>query len=273
LIYCEIKDAVHYVPVAERLGASKHAAHDMLPLVGMTGAVNFVVTIPKPLSGAVLAPRMLCITRHRRRGQPMPLQPDVPAERRARKRSDIIQAALACFARKGYNNTTMDDIVAESGLSKGSLYWYFASKDDLFAAALLSVFASFGQEAVAALEQCPTASDKLRAMAQEVVSFCRATEGLFNLFLEFWASSARREETSQLWVGLLNQYKDVVVHIIEEGVRSGEFKPVDAQQLVWAMMAAYDGLSAYVIMVPDMDLGLVSQVFIETLLKGLGADG
>ena len=47
----------------------------------------------------------------------MPLRSDVSAERR----TQIIQAAIACFLHKGYNNTTMDDIVAEGGLSKGSL--------------------------------------------------------------------------------------------------------------------------------------------------------
>ena len=119
---------------------------------------------------------------------------DVADERRAQ----IIQAALACFTRKGYNNTTMDDIVAESGLSKGSLYWYFKSKDDLFAEALLSVFMDVGQEAIAALEQCSTASDKLRAMAQATVHFAKKVEGFFSLFLEFWASSPRREEAGQL---------------------------------------------------------------------------
>lgn len=62
-------------------------------------------------------------------------RPNVSAERRAQ----IIRAALACFMRKGYNNTTMNDIVAESGLSKGAIYWYFESKDDLLRSAILAL--------------------------------------------------------------------------------------------------------------------------------------
>ena len=194
---------------------------------------------------------------------------DVADERRAQ----IIQAALACFPRKGYNNTTMDDIVAESGLSKGTLYWYFKSKDDLFAEALLSVFMNVAQEAVAAMEQYSTASDKLRAVAQATVGFGKMVEGYFSLLLEFWASSPRREEAGQSWISLLTEYKDIVVEIIEEGVRNGEFKPVDAEQLVWAIMAAYDGLAAYVMFIPDLDLERISQVFVKTLLSGLATDG
>lgn len=189
------------------------------------------------------------------------------------RRAHIMQAALACFTRKGYNNTTMDDIAAESGLSKGSLYWYFKSKDDLFAAAIMSLLMDVGEEAVAALEQYTTASDKLRALAQSAANLSKKVEGFFSLFLEFWASSPRREEAGQLWVGLLVQYKDIVVEVIEEGIRNGEFKPVDAEQLVWALLAAYDGLAAYIVLIPDMDLERVSQVFIETLVDGLAADG
>ena len=75
-----------------------------------------------------------------------------------------------------------------------------------------------------------------------------------------------------MWLGVLVQYKGFVAEIIEEGVRDGEFKPVDAEQLAWAMMSAYDGLAAYAMMVPDVDIDRASQVFIETLLSGLVAD-
>ncbi|MGD8626860.1 MAG: transcriptional regulator, partial [Anaerolineae bacterium] len=60
---------------------------------------------------------------------------------------------------------------------------------------------------------------------------------------------------------------------IDEGVRRGEFKPVDAEALVWALLAAYDGLAAYDMFLPDLDLKRVSRTFVDTLLNGLIADG
>jgi AcrR family transcriptional regulator len=195
----------------------------------------------------------------------MPPRPDVSAERRAQ----IIEAALACFMRKGFNNTTMDDIVTESGLSKGSLYWYFESKDELFTAALMSVFVNVGEETVVALEPDTTASEKLRALGRAAASVSRLFEGYFGLFLEFWAASAQREKTGQFWFGLLDQYKDIVVAVIEEGVANGEFKPVDVDPLVWAMLATYDGLAAYVMLMPDLDLDRISHAFVDALLRGL----
>ena len=53
-------------------------------------------------------------------------------ESAAHRQDQILAAALACFARRGYFETRMDDIVRESGLSKGALYHHFASKEAVF---------------------------------------------------------------------------------------------------------------------------------------------
>jgi AcrR family transcriptional regulator len=195
-----------------------------------------------------------------------------PRSDAAESRQRIIEAALSCFLDQGYNNTTMDDIVAESGLSKGSLYWHFDSKEGLLQSATRALFEDyFDQESLAQLEQIPTATDRLRAMARGLVTMLDEFAGLFNLFVEFYASSAHREQAAQLWLDLLVEYKEIMVGVIEEGIESGEFRPVDPEQLVWAVMAAYDGLAVYVMMKPDLDLQRISEAFVETLLRGLKA--
>ncbi len=186
------------------------------------------------------------------------------------RRRQIIKAALACFTRKGYNKTTMDDIVVESGLSKGTLYWYFKSKEDLFQSAVLSFFEdAFGDAALAPLTKCTTATEKLRFLAQVMAGLGELARGLFTLFLEFWASSTRREEAAQLWADLLIQYQGLLADIVQEGIANGEFRPVDAEELTWAMMATYDGLAAYLMLMPDLNLEQISNAFVETLLNGL----
>jgi AcrR family transcriptional regulator len=188
---------------------------------------------------------------------------------RQERRLQILEAALVVFGQKGFHAANVSDVAAQAGVSQGTIYWYFESKDELLEAALLSLVEDIGQSAVKALEQCSTASEKLRSLADSMVGLADVAEGLFTMFLEFWASSARREEAGQLWTDVLVGYKDIVVDVIEEGVRNGEFKPVDAEALVWALMAAYDGLAAYIMLMPDLDLGSISRALIETLLTGL----
>ena len=53
---------------------------------------------------------------------------------RSARRAQLIAAALACFARAGYQATTMADVAAQAGVSKGTPYLYFPSKQALFIA-------------------------------------------------------------------------------------------------------------------------------------------
>ncbi|MGD9048242.1 MAG: TetR/AcrR family transcriptional regulator [Anaerolineae bacterium] len=187
----------------------------------------------------------------------------------AQRRTEILDAAMVRFLREGYTNTTMDDVVAECGLSKGTIYWYFEGKDDLFNSVVARFFGDFAQETMTSLAGCETAAEQFRCGGRALARFCQQAEGLFGLFLEYWSQSGRRREASQVWVGMLQQYAGLIAGLVEEGERQGEFKPVDGQSLAWAILAAYDGLAVYAMMKPDLDLGQVSETFIETLLRGL----
>ena len=189
------------------------------------------------------------------------------------RRRQILEAALAVFSQRGYHATNVSDVAAQAGVSQGTIYWYFDSKEALFEAATLFAFSDFGEGALGGLDQYPTATEKLRALALAMEGFADVAEGLFMLFLGYWAASDRREESAQVWMDLLREFKDIVVGIIEEGVACGEFKPVDAEALVWALLAAYDGLAAYDMFMPELDLPRVNQAFVEALLNGLRADG
>jgi hypothetical protein len=92
------------------------------------------------------------------------------------------------------------------------------------------------------------------------------------VFFEFWMQSTLNEELNQLSSNVLIQYRQVLGGIIAEGIETGEFKAVDASQLALAVMAVYDGLAFYMMLMPDeVELERASQVFIETLLRGLAA--
>jgi TetR/AcrR family transcriptional regulator, transcriptional repressor of aconitase len=60
--------------------------------------------------------------------------PKVTHEYRDARRDQILSAARRCFLRNGFHATSVQDLVAESGLSSGAVYRYFASKDDVIIA-------------------------------------------------------------------------------------------------------------------------------------------
>lgn len=64
-----------------------------------------------------------------------------PSEQKRRSRENIVSAASRLFRRRGYRDTSVDDLMAEAGLTRGAFYAHFHSKADLFAQALGAAFA------------------------------------------------------------------------------------------------------------------------------------
>ena len=101
--------------------------------------------------------------------------PKIADETRAARRDQITAAALACFARSGYHATTMADVAAQAGVSKGTPYLYFDSKEALFIALHQQWDCGLGDRvnaAVAALPESGRRSPRrvLRAVAAAVAA-------------------------------------------------------------------------------------------------------
>lgn len=92
-----------------------------------------------------------------------------PGEDRAEfRRNQILDAAYAVFARKGYRDTTIADVAAELGLGHGTFYRYFTNKHDIFVQVM---DASLGRLANAIASEDPTATRSLaeyRAQVQRI---------------------------------------------------------------------------------------------------------
>src|SRR5215470_12120599 len=91
-------------------------------------------------------------------------RPDVSEERK----NQILEAAIAVFARLGFQQTRMDDIAEQAGLSKGALYLYYKSKDAIIAALLKHFFA----QEFSRLQEF-VASDRQEAVSEQLMILTR----------------------------------------------------------------------------------------------------
>ena len=105
-------------------------------------------------------------------------EPSKREQQREQRRRQILEAALAVFTQKGYHATNVSDVAAQAGVSQGTIYWYFESKEELFQAAILCAFMDFGDASLGALEQYATAAEKLVALARDrLEGHARAADG------------------------------------------------------------------------------------------------
>jgi AcrR family transcriptional regulator len=166
-------------------------------------------------------------------------KPDVSAERR----QQIFEAALACFSRKGYHLTTMDDIADESGLSKGSLYWYFKGKKGLFLALFKEVMdqISQGWESLVA-DDGAKAADQLQASLAFFRSELREMIPLFGIMMEGWALTRLDQDVEQLIRELYRPFLEMMKRIIETGISQAEFEAADPEATALVVLTLLDGI-------------------------------
>ncbi|WP_280259295.1 TetR/AcrR family transcriptional regulator [Nocardia abscessus] len=97
--------------------------------------------------------------------------PRVSEEHLERRRLQILDGARRCFTRKGFHETSMQDVFAESGLSAGAVYRYFKSKDELVTALATETTVSLriAMDQAIGREPLPTPAELIGMIAEEVV--------------------------------------------------------------------------------------------------------
>jgi AcrR family transcriptional regulator len=129
--------------------------------------------------------------------------PKVSEAYRDARRRQILDAAIACFARDGFHRTSMQHIVAAAGLSPGAIYRYFSSKEDIVEAIADERHA----RETALLAEALTAGDVREALH-------RVTHAYFD-WLKDPAEQQRRRVTVQVWAEALRNQR--VAAIVERG--------------------------------------------------------
>jgi len=158
------------------------------------------------------------------------------------RRSQIVDAAITCFAKKGYYEASMDDIAREAGLSKGSLYWHFPSKRDLFRSLIEAWIAEVMVDLPEAVAACKTDADKLMVIADSIKKTVAVRPELARAQLEFAAQAVRDEEIREWFRANYVEQREFLAAILREGIESGEFRPVPVDATARLIMAYIDGI-------------------------------
>lgn len=164
-------------------------------------------------------------------------RPNVSDERKVQ----IINAAEEVFTKKGFDEARMDDIAEETGLSKGTLYLYFKSKDDLIIAILdrmiqreFKQLENLNQDELSATDAIWKITDLL---TRDILGWLR----LIPIVYQFLALAFRNKYVQLALKKYINRYLDILAPIIQRGVEAGEFRQVDTREVAIAMGAMIEG--------------------------------
>ncbi|MGH9914767.1 MAG: TetR family transcriptional regulator [Pyrinomonadaceae bacterium] len=195
--------------------------------------------------------------------------------RKEARPGEILAAALECFAERGFAATRLSDVATRAGVTKGTLYLYFKSKEDLFEAvvraAIVPNIARFEEMVATSSESAGRLLEQILMMLMERVSIF-PVGGIIKLVIA---------EASN-FPGLARFYLNEVTHrgfrlfagLLRRGIERGEFRAVDVDSTVYCVIAPIlitalwkQSLEPY--SVRSLDAQAICRAHTEMLLRGL----
>ncbi len=173
--------------------------------------------------------------------------PKVTQQYRDARREQILASARRCFLRDGFHATSMQDLFAESGLSSGAVYGYFASKDDM----ILAIAEENLQMIVALLRAGATANPTATANRSagaaladifETIESKNADDGLAAMALLVWAEALRNPALVARFGELFGQLRADLAEIVpEQRARPGRADALSADALAAVLISLLPG--------------------------------
>ncbi|MDO7906606.1 TetR family transcriptional regulator C-terminal domain-containing protein [Paenibacillus sp. JX-17] len=154
----------------------------------------------------------------------------------------LADASRALFIQKGYKATSIEDIVAATGSSKGNIYYHFKSKEGLFLY-LIDEWDREWEENWSSKEPLyQTATEKLYGLAEQLV-LDDMNHPLTKAADEFFSGEKKENDIEERIAAMFERHLDFNKRLIEEGIDQGEFKQDEASTLAVVLESLIVGLS------------------------------
>lgn len=194
----------------------------------------------------------------------------------ARRRA-ILAAAEQIFAQKGYAVATVDEIAARANISKGSIYNYFRSKQELFSELFLQEVQQEEALTEQLLQRNIPAKDKFEKFLVQCFERFAKYEHLGRLLLEFWVtavSEGGEGPFAGVFRGMYQRYHQRVVDMFRQGATEGDFVLEYGPEISASLLiAAIDGMHIQVLLGArsawtDMEFSAFRQAVADALTAG-----
>ena len=191
---------------------------------------------------------------------------DVSEERK----TQILDAAMDTFAKKGIHKTRMSDIAEKSGLSKGSLYWYFDSKDSIILNLMQRIFEPEIKDLEKLLLDPRPAEERLYVYAErggtDIVNLLK----WMPLVYDFIALAFRQEIIKKTMSVYYRKNIELLEKLIQQGIDSGEFQDQDPLDTAISIGALIEGTVVLWFFDPE-NIDIIDRIKtnLKLLLEGL----
>ncbi|MDT0300821.1 TetR/AcrR family transcriptional regulator [Streptomonospora wellingtoniae] len=198
---------------------------------------------------------------------------------RAARREDILDAAVRVFARRGYAATRIEDVAAEAGIAKGSVYLYFEGREALLAAGFERIAQRSAQVLADARSGDRPADEALAALVEGAVAMLAAEPDLTAVMLDLWSAGGAARRTGEAGppppafdiAAVYREYRTLVAELLRRGGSEGALRPGLGEPEAAVVVAAIEGCLLQWLVDPSVDLARLAGPITATCLDGLRA--
>lgn len=174
-------------------------------------------------------------------------------ESREDKIDRILTSTLSELAKKGYENTTINDIADSAKISRGLLHYYFKDKEDLVAQALSFGFGTMWDASIASISSARTPEQLVDTMIDVLKKNVKEKPDFSALLFEMWVSSRRSRKINKVFADGLNEAIARLKKLFEFASAMGIVKlaPEEAEGFVRMLLAVYHGMAIQLLSSPE----------------------
>lgn len=178
----------------------------------------------------------------------------------------IFETSMKLFAEKGYDATSIEEITATVGVAKGTLYYHFSSKEEIFNFLVEEGMNLLHNSIDIKTAKFPNYIDKIKAIILIQIKIVVKYEDLITILLsQFWGNEARNQMCKKQILGYIQK----IENIVEEGIAKGEIKKGNPKVIASEIYGLICSSLVYKASHEELDVMKLYKEFENTIIEGL----
>ena len=179
----------------------------------------------------------------------------------------IFETSMKLFADKGYDATSVEEITATVGVAKGTLYYHFSSKEEIFNFLVEEGMKLLHNSVEIKTENLTNSIDKIRAVMLIQLKVMKKYDEFITILLsQIWGNEPRHQQFRTY----IYNYINVIEGFIKEGIENGTFRPCNTRLIAEAIFGMICPLKIYKIEKnEELDNETIVNELMESIIHGI----
>jgi len=182
----------------------------------------------------------------------------------------LAENAFKLFARSGFDQVNLDQIAAETGVTKGSVYWHFKSKHELIQAACAYYYRTYQRRINEEIAPISDPLERLHCTLRMAVRTCLMDEANRIFSMEIFTAAVHDEDVRRSWQQFYDSVREFYIGLVKAAMLAGEITVHDPELTVNTMLATMEGIKLRALFEPQICSAAEEKKIIASLEQILG---